>query len=361
MNGTDLYISKGTCFFGPGQVADSKYLPCGNSELLGPQSCCYAGDFCLSSTACFDTNSTSFSLPSNEVNHHHIETNGTNLGTNTVAVVTYLAGCTDSTFTSAKCTNKYEYPDQQYVAIARCEGDDVDIWSGCSRHPKWVEIQKEPDCACNASKPLIRNPNGKSSLYEIAHLPTTGSTISFNPTAVPTLTSTDNRNSDSTTETSPPTASPAPTPDAPQDQPSNTHIIIGVTVGVGIPLLAALIFIVLFLRRRKLAAKAAASAINTEPQEDKALHEGQQPIAEQEIHDEQSTIDPAVTSSPKPPQPASPWYGYKSELEATSAPKPELAGDEPRTFTTSSWNSGTLDSHQVSELSNHDAVTSATK
>ncbi|KAF3062481.1 hypothetical protein GL218_03822 [Daldinia childiae] len=224
----------------------------------------------------------------------------------------------------------------------------------------WIEIQKEPDCACNASKALIRNPNGKSSLYEIAHLPTSGSTISFNPTAVPTLTSTNNQNPDSTTETSSSTASPTPTSNASQEESSNTKVIIGVTVGVGVPLLAALIFLAIFLRRRKLVTKAAASAINTEPQ-DEAPRQDQQPVTAQEIHDDQGSIKPVNTASPESPQPASSWYGYKSELDATSAQKPELAGDEPGTFSTSSWNSGTLDSHQISELSSHDAVTSATR
>ncbi|KAI0013889.1 hypothetical protein F4779DRAFT_613168 [Xylariaceae sp. FL0662B] len=162
MNDTALYVSNGTCFFGPGQVADPNFIPCGNDALLGPQSCCYAGDYCLSSTACWDNNT----------------------------VVTYVAGCTDSTFSSAKHTNKFDFPDQQWVAMARCEGDDLDIRSGCYKHPKWIAIQKEPDCACNASRPLIRNSTGKSTLDEIGSLPPTpGGTISFNPTALPMLTS----------------------------------------------------------------------------------------------------------------------------------------------------------------------------
>ncbi|RYP58378.1 hypothetical protein DL770_010444 [Monosporascus sp. CRB-9-2] len=74
--------------------------------------------------------------------------------------------------------------------MARCEGDNLSIWSGCPHHADWIAIEKEPNCACNASKPLIRNPNGKSSLDEIGSLPPTpGGTITFNPTAIPTLSS----------------------------------------------------------------------------------------------------------------------------------------------------------------------------
>ncbi|KAI1467515.1 uncharacterized protein F4812DRAFT_459620 [Daldinia caldariorum] len=354
MNETDLFISKGTCFFGPGQVADPKYLPCGNSELLGPQPCCYAGDFCMSSTACFDSDT----------------------------VVTYLAGCTDSTFTSAKCTNKYAYPDQQYVAIARCEGSQVDIWSGCAKHPDWVAIQKEPDCACTASKALIRNPNGKSSLDEIARLPTAGSTISFNPTAVPTLTSTSTSTSTSATasrqdaDAAPTSSSSSSISNPPRDQSSDTKVIVGVTVGVGVPLLAALIFLsFLFLRRKKLSSATAtaptSSSQSPPPPDTKAspAHPSQQAFATaQGIHDEQLSpagIEPTHSSpSPPPPQHTSAWYGgynSKPELEANSAQKPELAGDEPGAFTTSSWTSGTLDSRQISELSGHDAVTGASR
>ncbi len=58
MSDTALYVSNGTCFFGPGQVSDPNFIPCGNAALSGPQPCCYVGDYCLSSTACWDRNST---------------------------------------------------------------------------------------------------------------------------------------------------------------------------------------------------------------------------------------------------------------------------------------------------------------
>ncbi|KAI0151988.1 hypothetical protein F4776DRAFT_658920 [Hypoxylon sp. NC0597] len=328
MNATDLYVSNGTCFFGPGQVADPKYIPCGNAALMGPQSCCYAGDYCLSSTACW----------------------------NKQYVVTYVAGCTDTTFSSAKCTNKFDYPDQQYVAMARCEGDEVDLWSGCSKHKDWISIEKEPDCKCNASRPLIRNPNGKSTLDEIGSLPPTPEgTISFNPTAIPTLSST-TRDHTSVPETSS-VATPSSTAIAGTSEglSSGTKVGIGVGVGLGVPLLAALMFLGFILRRKKSKA-AAASGPGTDPQNG-TPHQGDEVAAAQVLREKTASPESGSAASPEPPSAG--WYGYKPELAANTARKSELSGDEPRSLASSNWNSGTLESHQISELSSHDAVTSA--
>ncbi|KAI2616526.1 hypothetical protein GGR54DRAFT_641547 [Hypoxylon sp. NC1633] len=323
-----LFLSNGTCFFGPGQVADPNFIPCGNAELSGPQACCYVGDHCLSSTACWD----------NET------------------VVTYVAGCTDSTFSSSQCTNKFDYPDQQYVAMARCEGDDLDIWSGCYHHPDWIEIQKEPDCHCNASRPLIRNPNGKSTLDDVGLLPTTpGGTISFQPTAIPTLEN-GAPNSSSVSFTSPAaTSSSIPSAASSQGLSTGAKVGIGVGVGVGVPVLAGLAVFAFILWRRKSAASVAptpAPAANSETQNE-APHEGEQVAVAQE---KPSSPEKELTTTPEPPSPSQAWYGFKPELAANSAQKSELSGDEPRSLGTSSWNSGTL---QMSELSSHDAVTSA--
>ncbi|KAI2472137.1 hypothetical protein F4781DRAFT_428669 [Annulohypoxylon bovei var. microspora] len=326
MNDTALYISNGTCFFGPGQVADSNYIPCGNAALMGPQSCCYAGDHCLSSTACW----------------------------NKQFVVTYVAGCTDTTFSSSKCTNKFDYPDQQYVAMARCDGDDVDIWSGCYNHTDWISIQKEPDCKCNASKPLIRNSNGKSTLDDIGLLPTTpGGTISFEPTAIPTLASTSSSSSSSLAITSSPTTSPTSVAETSQGLSSGAKIGVGVGVGVGVPLLAALAFLAFILQRKKGAAATAAPAPGPTPPDEAPPHDD----AAAAMREKTASPDKEIATTPEPPSPG--WYGYKPELAANSTFKSELSGDEPRSAVSSSWNSGTLDGHQISELSSHDAVTSA--
>lgn len=326
MNDTALYVSNGTCFFGPGQVADSNYIPCGNAALMGPQSCCYAGDYCLSSTACW----------------------------NKQFVVTYVAGCTDTTFSSAKCTNKFDYPDQQYVAMARCEGADVDIWSGCYNHTDWITIHKEPDCKCNASKPLIRNSNGKSTLDQVGLLPTTpGGTISFNPTAIPTLASTPS--SSYTSPTTPPTSTSSPIASTSQGLSSGAKVGIGVGVGVGVPLVAALLFLAFIVQRKKRAPETSAPAQGPAPPSNTSPPQGD--AAAVASREKAASPDKEIATTPEPPSPG--WYGYKPELAANSTIKSELSGDEPRSIHSSSWNSGTLDGHQISELSSHDAVTSA--
>ncbi|KAI1209505.1 uncharacterized protein F4807DRAFT_95692 [Annulohypoxylon truncatum] len=329
MNDTALYVSNGTCFFGPGQVADPNYIPCGNAALAGPQSCCYAGDYCLSSTACW----------------------------NKQFVVTYVAGCTDTTFSAAECTNKFDYPDQQYVAMARCDGADVDIWSGCYNHTDWITIHKEPDCKCNASRPLIRNSNGKSTLDEIGLLPTTpGGTISFNPTAIPTLEATSSNPYSS--PATPPTSTTSPTAVASTSQglSSGVRVGIGVGIGIGVPLVAALAFLAFILQRKKGAADTAAPASGPAPPDTTPPPNDQDDTAAA-VREKTSSPEKDMATTPEPPSPG--WYGYKPELAANSTFKSELSGDEPRSVISSSWNSGTLDDHQVSELSSHDAVTSA--
>lgn len=157
-NNSDLLLSEGTCYFGAGQKASSKFIPCGNANLEGPQACCYEYDYCLSSNTCWD-----------------LET-----------VVTYIAGCTDPLFRADVCPQRDNYPDQQWVALARCNGNNEDLWSGCAYHPDVVDIEKE-NCNCNMSNILVQNPNGKGSFDEIGRLPNkTGQAITFNPTAIPT-------------------------------------------------------------------------------------------------------------------------------------------------------------------------------
>jgi hypothetical protein len=158
-NNSALYLSEGTCYFGQGAKADPNFIPCGNANLEGPQACCYKGDYCLSSNTCWDAET----------------------------IVTYIAGCTDSTFQASTCPQRqtHNYPDQQWIALARCNGADIDLWSGCAHHPELIQIEKE-NCDCNMSNILIQNPNGKDSFDEIGLLPNaTGDPIAFNPTVVP--------------------------------------------------------------------------------------------------------------------------------------------------------------------------------
>jgi LPXTG-motif cell wall-anchored protein len=162
-NTSELYLSEGTCYFGAGQLADSHFIPCGNANLEGPQACCYEYDYCLSSNTCWDPDT----------------------------VVTYIAGCTDPLYRSDKCPQRYNYPGQQWVALAKCDGDDGDLWTGCALHPEDIQIQKE-NCDCNKTNVLIQNPNGKESFDEIGRLPNaTSEAITYNPTVIPSALPTD--------------------------------------------------------------------------------------------------------------------------------------------------------------------------
>lgn len=208
--------------------------------------------------------------------------------------------------------------------MARCEGDDVDIWSGCYHHSDWIEIQKEPDCTCNASKPLIRNPNGKSTLDGIGSLPPTpGGTISFDPTAIPTLSSTSARGLGVTTETflsaaSSPTSSSAVGGSTSQRISSGAKVGVGVGVGVGVPFIAALVFMAFIIRRKKI------------------------------LRGKPSSHEKDLIMMPVPHETDPVWYGYKPELAADSVFKAELSGTEPMGHGT----------NELCELSSHDVVTS---
>ena len=57
MGDSSLYVSNGDCYYGEGQISDPRFIPCGNAELSGTQSCCFQGDFCLASSVCYDNDS----------------------------------------------------------------------------------------------------------------------------------------------------------------------------------------------------------------------------------------------------------------------------------------------------------------
>lgn len=250
--------------------------------------------------------------------------------------MTYVAGCTDPSFTSSKCVPKFNYPGQQYVSLARCDGKQLDIWAGCGKHDDWISIQPEPACTCDPNSVILRNARQQSTLDDIASLPlTAGGTISFNPTALPT------RFQDGEGDG---TASPtvrgtfgtsssgagAPTGAAPRytaspnsnEMSTTTKVAIGVAVPVFAILVAAVIFLVIQLRRRKAATATAATA-----------ESNHQPIPNPDHHPPTSSIvqDKPSTLSPPPSfstaladpyhdqagSPHSPHYsGYKAELAA---------------------------------------------
>lgn len=81
MSGFDPNISNGTCYYdNSGNDAPSRYIPCGSSE-DGHVPCCESQDNCLSSNACY----------------------------NAQFGVTYLAGCTDKSYSDNSCPSKGDY------------------------------------------------------------------------------------------------------------------------------------------------------------------------------------------------------------------------------------------------------------
>ncbi|KAI0156851.1 hypothetical protein GGR57DRAFT_511201 [Xylariaceae sp. FL1272] len=267
MSDAGLYISNGTCYYGEGEVADSRYLPCGNIALSGPQSCCFEGDFCLAEGACYD---------------------------NTTAV-TYIAGCTDPTYFDTKCAHKPGYLDQLWVALARCDGDDINLFSGCDHHGDEVEIKHE-NCKCNASEAILSNPvKGAPTLSQVGLLPTTaGGTISFALTSLPTATGS------------------APNP-GPHGLSTGAKAGIGVGVGVGVPIILATIIVFILARRKK----------RTQQQPESSDAE-RRPTELPRNEVSQMPGSPPPTYSPDTQKAQDQWLNYKPELHADSSHKFEL-------------------------------------
>lgn len=75
----NIYVSNGTCYYGPNLEADPAMIPCGN-DYFGHVACCQANDTCLETSACW-----------------HAE-----------YAVTYVAGCTDPSYDAIICPDKFE-------------------------------------------------------------------------------------------------------------------------------------------------------------------------------------------------------------------------------------------------------------
>ncbi|KAI0107168.1 hypothetical protein GGR51DRAFT_516502 [Nemania sp. FL0031] len=279
MDDASLYISNGECFYGEGQISDPRFIPCGNTAVAGTQACCFQGDFCLAENVCYD-NDTS---------------------------VTYISGCTDATYSSSKCPHKAGYPNQQWVALARCEGDDIDLFSGCAHHGNEVEIEHE-DCTCNAASALVSNPiKGQPTLNQIGLLPTSaGGTISFNPTALPTATSSSSSSSPGSLST-------------------GAKAGVGVGIGVGVPVIAAIIFMFFFQRRKK-----RRSLQQQQQQQHQLQPQSRKPrpdMSPEVVHDPvglRNQQSPPPMYSPDSQNAQYGWLRHKPELHGESAHKAEL-------------------------------------
>ncbi|KAK7970296.1 hypothetical protein PG988_009369 [Apiospora saccharicola] len=288
MSDGDLYVSNGTCYFGRGQIADKHFIPCGNAVENGPQACCYEGDFCLSSNTCWDN----------------------------TTIVTYVAGCTDPSFSSSKCIQKNGYPNQQWRM----------------RQTSQRNCHSERRLRLHIYGPLIRNPNGKSSFDEIASLPqTVMGSISFNPTALPTRGTGDTSSSSSGTASA--SASiPGPTSGGSSGGASGlshpAQIGVGVGVGVGGAILLTIIaFMVYKLRRQR--KTAAPPQYETQPQQ----QQQQQQQHNQETRSQVVSPDPGNAGDLDRAQQVSPdlttvrTNTVSPELDAGMWDKPELSGD----------------------------------
>lgn len=300
-NEADLYISNGTCYYGEGQVSDPRYIACGNAQLSGVQHCCFEGSYCLSSYACYDT-------PTG---------------------VTYLAGCTDPTFLDEQCAQKPGYTGQQWVAMARCSGENISKWTGCAHHPKQVTLEKE-NCSCNLTNVLIENTNGQSSLGEIGSLPTSaGGTISFNPTALPTYAVTTTGNASSVASGAATATATEPTSGGGGSGLSGgakAGIAVGSIVG-GLLVLGVLAFVFRKAYRRRVDRAVAACTSRTDSAPPPPPHE---PSPMSQLSSRLSPAPQYYESSeiPKSEEEGKiAGLGYKSEMPTESNDKPELPGD----------------------------------
>ncbi|KAI1340896.1 hypothetical protein F5Y15DRAFT_422789 [Xylariaceae sp. FL0016] len=218
---------------------------------------------------------------------------------------------------------------------------------GIERVDDWIEIQKEPDCHCNASKPLIRNPNGQSSFDQVGSLPATpGGTISFNPTALPTALVT----SSHTTSTSlwpgttvVPPAVPSPTSSssvASSQLSTGDRAGIGVGVGVGVPIIGVLGLLAYKLRRRK-HDRSPSSIDAGEIANPRSPTFPSDEAQEKQLESDRKALDPAAAA----------WLGFKPELSAMSPQKIELPTEDLEKLPRARANANDQDEMQISELS----------
>ncbi|KAH7025899.1 uncharacterized protein B0I36DRAFT_365546 [Microdochium trichocladiopsis] len=151
-------ISLGKCYFGPNQPAADNFIPCGNYA-FDTYSCCQAGDNCLASNACY----------------------------NYRGDITYIAGCTDSTYNSSKCPNKGSFGSQQWSGLVQCDAK-AGTWTNCQEADGATAVQDaNKQCSCGNRQPLF---TASAILENLAALPLAVSgSISWVSGNTPTATS----------------------------------------------------------------------------------------------------------------------------------------------------------------------------
>ncbi|EMR66757.1 hypothetical protein UCREL1_6259 [Eutypa lata UCREL1] len=251
MTDKDHLKPNGTCYRIKNVKAGPDFMPCGNANLLGTHfACCNHGDKCLSSNACF-----------------HAKT-----GT------TYIAGCTDPTYSHPSCPQKLYFQDQPWLGLVRCgKSNDVhkkeEEWAGCEE-PDDLSLDEAPaNCDCDGKGALFRD---APILEDIAQLPkkTTGTITYFGdhtPTMPVTSSSSSSSSPSSTSEARPPSTtessmltdasttatSPPFIATSSVTPPDSPVITVGAKAGVGIGsalgalLIGCMVFMALSLRKRK--------------------------------------------------------------------------------------------------------------
>ncbi|KAM7184172.1 hypothetical protein V8F33_013145 [Rhypophila sp. PSN 637] len=229
-------ISNGTCYYAENTKTKGDFIPCGN-DAIEVWSCCLTGSICLGrgdANACWDP----------------------------VSKNTYVAGCTDPSFTSPNCRPKpKKFHEQEWVAINQAcknlqDGSDIINWTGCKVADDSVVLSKLPLAACSpycASTDIVYV--GPSSLQAFASLPTiAGSSIfwqsNFEPQTTPAPGYTPGV-TQPVADTSAPTAT-APASGAISSMSTGAKAGIGVGVGIGgLLIIAGLIAALVFCMRKR--------------------------------------------------------------------------------------------------------------
>lgn len=188
-------ISNGTCYYTEDTPTKGDFIPCGN-EALQVWPCCHTGSFCLSlgeANACWDKTCMSSLLSISPLLSPPLP-----FTTDTKqkpAGNTYVAGCTDPSFTDPNCLYKRDpFHSQEWVAINQAcknlnaaSSPDTTNWTGCKVPDNSTELVKLSLDACTpyCNKDQILYP-GSSSLAAYASLPTIpGSSIFWQNNYVP--------------------------------------------------------------------------------------------------------------------------------------------------------------------------------
>ena len=115
----DPNISNGSCYYAPHMPLDKSFYPCGNAD-GGIIPCCEAGDHCLSSLACYNSD------------------HGT----------TYVAGCSDKEYSDVLCPDKGDYSDRPWTGMINCPDDSAN-WVLCD-DGNGATITSGAPCTCSS-------------------------------------------------------------------------------------------------------------------------------------------------------------------------------------------------------------------